>query len=189
MEETKRCIICGLEKPLSAFFREKRIKCGRRGNCKQCQQPYLRTWRERTKKRRALYDKEYYHKNKPIIRQRRKAYLQHWYLTNKERIKKQQREYNIKNKEGASLRTLRYMNKKLSLEATLTTEQWNTLKLVFKNRCAYCGKKTKRLEKEHIIPVSQGGAFSLYNIVPACRSCNAKKKNNLPIEPIKLVLL
>lgn len=77
-----------------------------------------------------------------------------------------------------------------SLPNTLTAEQWKAIKKAYKGRCAYCGKKCKRLEKEHVIPVVQGGGYTADNIVPACRSCNTKKNRYEPsLVPPKRLLL
>ena len=135
------------------------------------------------KLRDAEYHRKHYHKGY------RKEYHQRWYQENKKRLKEQHRQYHMNHKEDSTLRVAKYRSKKFGLECTLTNAQWETLKLIFKNRCYYCGKRTKRLEKEHIIPVSSGGGLTLSNIVPACRSCNAKKNTNLPDIPVKLVLL
>ena len=42
-------------------------------------------------------------------------------------------------------------------------------------RCSYCGAKATEID--HIIPRSNGGTDSTYNLTPACRSCNEKKSN------------
>lgn len=42
-------------------------------------------------------------------------------------------------------------------------------------RCAYCLRPTDSPERDHIVPFSKGGTESYDNIVPACRSCNARK--------------
>lgn len=48
--------------------------------------------------------------------------------------------------------------------------------------CMYCGKKTKELELEHIIPRSRGGPSSWENLCAACRACNSRKDNRTPEE-------
>ena len=48
-----------------------------------------------------------------------------------------------------------------------------------KGRCSYCGGKAEEID--HIIPRSNGGTNSTYNLTPACRSCN-KKKSNLSLK-------
>jgi 5-methylcytosine-specific restriction endonuclease McrA len=68
------------------------------------------------------------------------------------------------------------MARKRDLPSTLTMEQWDTIKYAFDNKCCYCGQE-KPLEQEHFIPLSKGGEYAHNNIVPACRSCNARKFN------------
>lgn len=53
---------------------------------------------------------------------------------------------------------------------------WEDAVSFFNGACAYCGK-VKRLEREHIVPVSKHGPYTRSNIVPACRACNMKKLN------------
>ena len=47
----------------------------------------------------------------------------------------------------------------------------------FEYKCAYCGEETD-LEKEHFIPVSKDGDYTIENIIPACRKCNCSKYNS-----------
>jgi 5-methylcytosine-specific restriction protein A len=50
--------------------------------------------------------------------------------------------------------------------------------------CYYCGRKFKphELTMDHLIPLSRGGTSERFNIVPACKECNNKKKYLLPAE-------
>jgi 5-methylcytosine-specific restriction endonuclease McrA len=50
--------------------------------------------------------------------------------------------------------------------------------------CHYCGKKVapKELTLDHLVPVSRGGKSTKTNCVPACKGCNNRKKNLLPME-------
>ncbi len=52
------------------------------------------------------------------------------------------------------------------------------------NICCYCGRKfsRKHLTREHVIPVSRGGATSWLNCATCCKDCNNKKQNFLPEE-------
>lgn len=43
--------------------------------------------------------------------------------------------------------------------------------------CQYCGKHTRELTLDHIIPRSRGGLGTWENLVACCRSCNGKKGN------------
>lgn len=65
----------------------------------------------------------------------------------------------------------------------LRASQW------WKRRCAkgfchYCGQPMApgELTMDHIVPIARGGKSTKGNIVPACKECNNKKKQMLPIE-------
>ena len=47
------------------------------------------------------------------------------------------------------------------------------------NPCAYCGYY-RAAEIDHVIPVTQGGLSERENLVPACETCNAEKKDLTP---------
>jgi 5-methylcytosine-specific restriction endonuclease McrA len=45
--------------------------------------------------------------------------------------------------------------------------------------CQYCGKRSRDLTLDHIIPRSRGGPTSWENLVACCKACNGKKGNRL----------
>ena len=59
----------------------------------------------------------------------------------------------------------------------LTDEQWAALMDAWAG-CAYCGSPALALQKDCVLPISRGGRYTLTNVVPACRSCNASKCND-----------
>ena len=65
----------------------------------------------------------------------------------------------------------------------LRQSQWWKRQLA-KGRCYYCGSQTSAalLTMDHIVPVARGGKTTKGNVVPACKSCNNKKKQMLPME-------
>jgi 5-methylcytosine-specific restriction endonuclease McrA len=62
------------------------------------------------------------------------------------------------------------------VEHDLSGEQWSALKDAW-GGCAYCGATTGPLQRDCILAISRGGRYTLDNIAPACRSCNASKCN------------
>lgn len=48
--------------------------------------------------------------------------------------------------------------------------------------CAYCGKYTKNLSRDHVVPRSRGGLDTHANLVWACISCNQTKDDRTPTE-------
>lgn len=59
----------------------------------------------------------------------------------------------------------------------LTDAQWFLI-LEAWQRCAYCSADGVALQKDCVLPISRGGRYTLENVVPACRSCNASKSND-----------
>ena len=65
----------------------------------------------------------------------------------------------------------------------LRSTQWWQRKLA-KRVCYYCGRATpaQELTMDHIVPVARGGRSTKGNLVTACKQCNNKKKQLLPME-------
>ena len=61
----------------------------------------------------------------------------------------------------------------------LTLKEWKRA-VEFFGGCAYCGRVVKRYQKDHVIPVIQGGQFEAGNVVPACERCNRRKHSKAP---------
>ena len=58
----------------------------------------------------------------------------------------------------------------------LTDAQWTALVTAW-DGCAYCGGAIAAMQKDCVLAISRGGRYTLENVVPACRSCNASKCN------------
>lgn len=65
----------------------------------------------------------------------------------------------------------------------LRESQW-WKRCLAKGICHYCKSPIppKELTMDHIVPVSRGGRSTKGNVVPACKECNNKKKQLLPME-------
>lgn len=55
--------------------------------------------------------------------------------------------------------------------------QWDNLKRMYGNACASCKSQSKKLTKDHIVPITKGGHNGIDNIQPLCQRCNVKKFN------------
>jgi 5-methylcytosine-specific restriction endonuclease McrA len=62
------------------------------------------------------------------------------------------------------------------VEHDLSAAQWAALKATW-GGCAYCGVSATRLQRDCVLALSRGGRYTLANVVPVCRSCNASKCN------------
>jgi cation transport regulator ChaB len=63
------------------------------------------------------------------------------------------------------------------VEHDLTVEEWSALTTAW-GGCAYCGATGGALQRDCVLALSRGGRYTLTNIAPACRSCNASKCND-----------
>ena len=81
-------------------------------------------------------------------------------------------------KESAAIRAAALM----AVGRDLTAAQWSTILAMFAGRCAYCGRRGRKLTLDHLQPVSRGGAHTASNAVPACGKCNSSKGARMPLE-------
>lgn len=61
-----------------------------------------------------------------------------------------------------------------------TPQVWNEAKAFWNFSCAACGRKTQRLERDHIVPLADRrcpGA-TVENLIPLCKGCNIDKGAN-----------
>ncbi|WP_309711200.1 HNH endonuclease [Pseudolysinimonas sp.] len=65
----------------------------------------------------------------------------------------------------------------LAADNDLTPAQWAAIRAAWSG-CAYCGDPDIALQKDCVLPLSRGGSYTVENVVPACRSCNASKSND-----------
>jgi cation transport regulator ChaB len=63
------------------------------------------------------------------------------------------------------------------VEHDLSVEEWSALTTAW-GGCAYCGATGVPLQRDCVLALSRGGRYTLTNIAPACRSCNASKCND-----------
>jgi len=59
----------------------------------------------------------------------------------------------------------------------LTDDQWACLQAAW-GGCAYCHVNGQAMQRDCVLAISRGGRYTLDNVVPACRSCNASKCND-----------
>lgn len=148
---------------------------------------YFSKWKEENKEYYSAYKKSYHKKH----RERNLEYFRNWrkenheylleydrkrYKQNKKEHLRRSRRYQLENKDKIKAYNQKRRNTKRNLPATLTSEQWVTIKRTFNYGCAYCGRKDP-LSQEHFIPLNSGGEYTHDNIIPACKSCNSSKQD------------
>jgi 5-methylcytosine-specific restriction endonuclease McrA len=113
---------------------------------------------------------------------RRLAQSRSWRARNIEHAREWQREYSKKKYDSSPEFRFKILSTKNARRAQsagghVSKAEWDAIKDYFGHCCAYCLRKMTRLEIEHVTALSRGGDHSPENVVPACRSCNARKNN------------
>ncbi len=126
----------------------------------------LASMRERYERNRPKWQ-AYYQERKELFREQGIA----WRKANPEKVTSAQ------NRRRARLKNLG--------STGVTPSEWKLILEQFDNLCAYCRKTngSKRLERDHVIPISKGGLDNPENVVPACRTCNSRKAARLDWKP------
>lgn len=183
----KACKTCEKLLPLESFHKDKRRVDGHNNECKQCSiDRVIRNRKKRVEADPSYYEKE---KEKAKLRMRKKREdpeYRRWdiqrkrefYQKHKEKINNKYKLYMQGEQAKILKRTIaqrRYARKR-NLIDSFTVEQWEHCLSVFNHSCSYCGSK-EYLQQEHFVPVSKDGEYTAKNIIPACRSCNIKKRD------------
>lgn len=112
-------------------------------------------WRMRNREAQLAREREWVKANPEAVRARKKK----WADNNREyiRLAAQRRRLIKAGKNAASL------------------EEMASIIASANGKCFYCDENADPLELDHFIPVARGGGGEIGNLIPACRSCNAKK--------------
>ena len=157
----KLCTVCGIEKDRSEFHIRRKSLDGLARQCKDCKR---------------AEGSAYYIKNKNIIKNRSKD----WAIQNPDRRWEISKKYRQANQLRHNLATRNYRARKAGANDgwNSTVDWWEVLLARFEYRCAYCRRKVK-MTMDHVIPLARGGKHIPDNIVPACESCNYRKRDRL----------
>jgi HNH endonuclease len=114
-----------------------------------------------------------------------------YHAANKDKINARRRARYAKNPDKAlAANKTRRARKNAAPIRDLTAAQWQAIKAHYGHRCVYCHKKFRRLTQDHLTPLSQGGAHTVTNVVPACQTCNARKRTGpvlIPVQPLLIL--
>ena len=157
----KKCSKCKLNKSKSDFgILTKPYKCIR-SQCRSCEAEYSREYRDRMP---------------PEKKAESIAKLKKWQEENPERVVLQRKKHN---KIGWHKREARKKN----LICDLTDRQWQETLRNCDYKCVYCGALWEH--QDHFVPLSNGGGYTVNNMVPSCSPCNLSKANKDPFEYIR----
>lgn len=178
----KVCSACREELPTSQFD-HCAANLGFQYVCQACQKKRRELRRTAELRRR----REYYQENRSHIRQTKAKYnrgpraqlrCRAW----RAKYPKRQAAASRRWKQANYTRVLQLnANRRAALlgaKGKFTAVQWQAKCEEYNQRCAYCRKK-KPLTRHHVTPLSRGGGNDIFNIVPACRSCNSRIKDRI----------
>ena len=157
----KPCSRCGVVKPLEAYSRSRRLKAGRRADCKACCAAYAKRYAAaRPSETRARFKK--------------------WARENRDKLAANSRKYYAANRDRhQALITARRAKVRHAPGNGVTHEQRNRVLADSLGLCAYCNARAP-LQVDHIDPIARGGAHDEGNLAAACGPCN-KAKSNIPL--------
>lgn len=128
----------------------------------------------KNKEKIAKYDKERW--ADPVSRNKKQKWTKEWKTKNKKHLTLYMENYYRENKEYFIEKAHIRRQRIAKLPYDFDKADWIRAKEYFGYKCAYCGKQGA-LTKEHVVPVSKGGGFTVDNIIPACPRCNYSKNN------------
>jgi 5-methylcytosine-specific restriction endonuclease McrA len=106
-------------------------------------------------------------------RDKTREYARQWQDQNRELYHEIQKRWRAENQTYWRIR-----DKSLrSTQSDFTLDQWLEVLEEFGHCCAYCLRHDVKLTMDHVISIAKGGTHTRDNIVPACKSCNSRKKD------------
>jgi hypothetical protein len=199
--ETKICIECNIEKPVSEFYKRNDTPSGYRNNCKECKLKNNHKWRKENKEKVVNIGKIWREKNKENIRKR----IKEWEIKNYRKIRdrknkktKERRKkdpvYHMMNKVRCRLRkylitlNITKKNKTFDIVGCTPQELKEYLEKKFINGMTWENRSEWHID--HIIPLSSAKTEEeLYklchytNLQPLWAEENMKKGNKI-LEPL-----
>ena len=165
----KQCSKCKEQKPLTEYHRDKNTKDGYVQRCKSCVQIKTQQWLKANRERNTVKCRARYKANPEPY----KAQATKWAKDNPEWKAKTDRAYQLNNPHVyRATKQRRKIRKAQNGEYKITAKEWQKL---YSSPCLYCGSKTN-IQADHVIPIARGGIHGISNLVPACQSCNASKR-------------
>lgn len=197
--EYKSCTKCGETKPIMAefFHRAVRAKDGLRSQCKACETANARAYRKAYPERQKASARAWYETHAEQARATCRAWREShreqarvstraWRESHPERAEKARVSYQAWQKAHPE-RCVAHSAKRRALKNgcavnNFTAAQWEAMLEYYNHACAYCLRQDVKLTQDHMTPLSRGGDHTEGNIVPACKSCNSRKRNKTLLE-------
>lgn len=174
--EEKYCSGCNNYKLLALDFSGNKAQKDEHCNwCKVCDKSkrdlYNKTNRDRLRQWQLEYD--------TANAEKRSAAKSAYYQANKGKVLARNKSWKKNNPFQARRTTTvrRARKNEVERDRSITAASWTALKVLYGNRCLNpeCIDPTAKLTMDHVIPISKGGADTIWNLQPLCQSCNSSK--------------
>lgn len=170
--QSQTCIRCNERKPLAEFHSRGKSRPGQFFTyCKAC------AMARRDERGRSEEGARYRSKHQTEITER----LAKWRQDHPERWSEIAAASKRRNREVQNAATARRYARMRGIGGSHTATEWLAIKARYDFRCLMCGRREPeiRLHRDHIIPVTRGGANTADNLQPLCKSCNSKKHTDI----------
>lgn len=181
MTDTKVCIRCGVEYPLtSEFWHKGNGKNGFYTYCKMCSRERANQWNKNHPESHREINKKWQKENHEKVSQNQKR----WVSKNREKKREYDRRWKQENPDKKKANHQRRRALQKGAKGSYTAEQIQALRLQQENRCFHCGVSfdEKKMNIDHWIPLTKNGSNDIENIRLLCVSCNCSKADKLPCE-------
>ena len=185
-EPMKECTKCAEDKPLDEFSRDPRKSCGRKSQCRVCDNARRAAYRRANIEKEREADRAYRAANSERIAE----YARGWRAENPEHGAK----WRVDNSEymaeyGARYRAANphinretgyvYRARKFGFEPVVESFTVAEMVAYWGNgeRCIYCDGPYREID--HLIPVGLGGIHAVENVAPSCVPCNRQNVNTI----------
>lgn len=128
-----------------------------------------RAWQKRNPEKVATANRNW----AALNRDKTRGYARQWQAQNRELYHEIQKRWRAENQTYWRVRDAALRK----TTSNFTLPQWLEVLGEFGHCCAYCLRGDCKLTMDHVIPISKGGEHVRENIVPACKSCNSRKKD------------
>jgi 5-methylcytosine-specific restriction endonuclease McrA len=167
------CTGCKQWLPVDCFNINCARPCGRVTYCRPCQVVEKDTWRKANLARIAEYQAAWREENAEHLVEHERQRYQSDPEFHRQRVVAYRR-----GETGRRMRALWQQNRMARANGvvnTLTDDEWLQLVAKYDGRCLACGRADRPVTRDHVIPLSLGGALTLENTQPLCRPCNSRK--------------
>jgi 5-methylcytosine-specific restriction endonuclease McrA len=157
--------------PLSDFGKLTSSTDGKHNTCLLCRRSQNSAYKKRYPEKVAAQKKRSYERNPEKHIQRTRDY----------RLRNPEIDSIWKKNNVVKVREYTNRRRKAVIANGIYEIRQSFLKRLYASSCVICGTK-KRIEMDHVIPISRGGYHGEGNLQPLCKTCNVVKRDRFVIE-------